>query len=321
MASIDYLFNGSNIGPKGIFKDGQNVPEMMYMLTKKMLGRITREPDTIYTSELGGSYINNTPNSFQYIKNINLYSQLLPLSNPIAFTPLNPLNSINSTKISDWSNYYNFQYINTQLLTENISSKYISKVYPYIAFYSNLLLTPLTLNNNTKYIDCSYAHPLLVNQIEFTYDRSYSPTVTCLNSITVDVTASTSNLNTNTVTYTAINSFVIGQFVTVNNIPSPFTRFNINYIPIIAATSTNFTVFANILGNNTCNGNAYVYSSNTYINLTTTNGYWIIDPSTGILTFYDNNSVNLNRYNPPRISFYRYEGLFGDAAILQGQDL
>jgi len=53
---------------------------------------------------------------------------------------------------------------------------------------------------------------------------------------------------------------------------------------------------------------------------------WILDHDAGVLTFYDiidpaTGIIQVSRSNAPRISFYRYEGLYGEARILSGQDL
>ena len=55
------------------------------------------------------------------------------------------------------------------------------------------------------------------------------------------------------------------------------------------------------------------------------NGNWLLDCDSGILTFYDN--VDSNAYtvvdedqNPPRISFWRYEGLIGNNTVMSVQD-
>jgi len=52
-------------------------------------------------------------------------------------------------------------------------------------------------------------------------------------------------------------------------------------------------------------------------------GSWTLDTDAGVITFYDLNIsiTQVSRSNPPRISFFRYEGLFGEANILEGQDL
>jgi hypothetical protein len=51
------------------------------------------------------------------------------------------------------------------------------------------------------------------------------------------------------------------------------------------------------------------------------NGSWIFDTDSGILTFYDNvTTVTVNRSTPPRISFWRYEGLIGNNTIMNIAD-
>jgi len=53
-------------------------------------------------------------------------------------------------------------------------------------------------------------------------------------------------------------------------------------------------------------------------------GSWLFDVDTGIVTFYD--SINSESYqqltnaNPPRISFWRYEGLIGNNTIMEVKD-
>jgi hypothetical protein len=136
---------------------------------------------------------------------------------------------------------------------DDLSAKYISNEYPYIAYYSNLLLTYIPAGTSVySNLDVAYGHPLLQNAISEYYDSSY-------------VTTLYSKQRTN------------GQF----------------------------------------------------IKLEKTDGYWAVDTDGGIVTFYDSNTrtaiglsqKQVSRSNPPRISFYRYEGLFGEANILEGQDL
>ena len=54
-----------------------------------------------------------------------------------------------------------------------------------------------------------------------------------------------------------------------------------------------------------------------------TDGYWQLDNETGIVMFFDSNTTRpqVTAAAAPRISFYRYEGLFGDASITEGQYL
>jgi hypothetical protein len=53
----------------------------------------------------------------------------------------------------------------------------------------------------------------------------------------------------------------------------------------------------------------------------TNGGYWIFDTDSGIVTFYDTPTVaTINRTTPPRISFWRYEGLIGNNTIMNIAD-
>ena len=52
-------------------------------------------------------------------------------------------------------------------------------------------------------------------------------------------------------------------------------------------------------------------------------GNWLLDCDTGILTFYDNigkTNIIVNGNNPPRISFWRYEGLIGNNTVMSVAD-
>jgi len=73
-----------------------------------------------------------------------------------------------------------------------------------------------------------------------------------------------------------------------------------------------------LLGINKDTGNPY--------QIVQDDGSWILDTDAGVLTFYDLNDsttslTQVSRSNAPTISFYRYEGLYGEANILNGQDL
>jgi hypothetical protein len=47
-------------------------------------------------------------------------------------------------------------------------------------------------------------------------------------------------------------------------------------------------------------------------------GSWIMDTDSGVLTFYNNvTSTTIDNVNPPRISYWRYEGLTGNANIVE----
>jgi hypothetical protein len=61
----------------------------------------------------------------------------------------------------------------------------------------------------------------------------------------------------------------------------------------------------------TSNGNC-----NILYEILNTNGDWVADPDSGIVTFYDYENIRLNGYTlsadrPPVITFFRYEGVIG----------
>ena len=239
-----YIFQGNTIGPNGVYDDGQNIPELIYALQKKNIGAANIVIDSSYLSiNYGGNYRNSTPNAFMRTHQDNLYAQYVPIQNPINIVDTNEnyFFIINSESIQNvnWSNYGYF-YFGRFMSNDNISKKYISCNYPYIAYYKDLLLTAIGLDISETYndIDTTYTHPLLQNAISSYYDSSY------------------------------------------------FTQ---------------------------------VASSNLLVDKT--NGWWTLDTDAGVLTFYDKSFPQVSRTNPPRISFFRYEGLLGEANILQGQDL
>jgi hypothetical protein len=236
-----YLFQGSNIGSDGLLKDAQNIPEMMYLIVKKNFGLANTIPDRLYSSETVPNIRNAIPNSFPFIHQTKLYSQYVPLSNPM----VSQVQGLNNNNYIDYSfSNTNKLFWGNQTLVEFQSSKYINCNYPYICYYSNLLLTNV-INESVATIysnfNTSYGHPLLINAIPEFYDLTYRP---------------------------------------------------------------------------------YLFYSNTGARIISRDGYWLLDPDAGIVTFYDSNTggSQVNSNNPPRISFFRYEGLFGEANILSGQD-
>lgn len=60
------------------------------------------------------------------------------------------------------------------------------------------------------------------------------------------------------------------------------------------------------------------------VTIDTADGYWLCDTDSGVITLYDSNTTvsQLSRTNPPRFTFYRYEGLIGaNVNIVSTQDL
>lgn len=246
MATItSYLFEGSNIGSNGIFRDAQNIPEMMYLIVKKNFGLANTIPDRLYSSETVPNIRNAIPNSFPFIHQTKVYSQIVPLSNPMTSGFTSTRQTLNNNNYIDYSfSNVGVNFWGANSLSDFTSVKYINCNFPYICYYSNLLLTnvirnlPTTLYSN---FNTSYGHPLLIRTIPEFYDISYRP---------------------------------------------------------------------------------YLYYSNTGDRINLIDGYWLLDPDAGIVTFYDSNNPGqqVSRSNPPRISFFRYEGLFGEANILSSQE-
>jgi hypothetical protein len=251
MANItDYLFKGSNIGNKGVLADGINSPELLFLIQKKIFGLATTIPDQNYTKEVQPNQFYGQSSALANIHFTKRYAQYVPLSNPMC-TNISLFGSFNIQTAEIDNNFSNLTYntfYNCNLNYAPNTSRYISKTYPYIVYYSNILLTSITntaLKKSTslyKSKESTYGHPLLINSISQYYDQSYT------------------------------------QFLTF---------------------------------------------SNTNTSIANTDGFWLLDNDTGLVTFYDSNSSGnqVSTSNPPRISFYRYEGLFGEANILEGQDL
>jgi hypothetical protein len=246
MATSLYLFQGSNIGVGGVTFDAIDIPEMMYLLTKKFFGIPNTIPDMLYSSEKKPNIEDAIPNSFPFIHQTKIYSQIVPLSNPMSILTI--FQPETTTLDVSWSNYNFSNFYRIPMCNDNLSKRYVSKTHPYICYYSNLLLTNLpnpvddyTQTFYTNYFP-TYVHPLLVNSISRRHDVTY------------------------------------------------FSKISQN----------NGTVISD------------------------TNGYPLIDNDAGTLVFYDSNRIGSQQVGPnnlPRVSFYRYEGLFGEASILQGQDL
>lgn len=253
-ASNPYLFQGFTIGSSGVRYDTINIPEMMYLISKKLFGIPNTIPDLLYSDELQPSFRTNIGNSFPNIYQNKIYSQFIPISNTMGirnvFQPQTTILDVS------WSNYNYRNFYNVSILTDDLSKRYVSKTHPYICYYSNLLLSPLAnyfaRSPNSLYRNCpTYVHPLLVNSISPRHDNTY--------------------------------------FI-------------------------------------------QLYQSNGINVIDSSDGFPLIDNDAGIVIFYDSNtrsrqgstflqSQQVDFNNPPRISFYRYEGLFGEASILEGQDL
>ena len=250
-----YIFRGSNIGPFGVTRDTIDIPEMMYLITKKIFGYPNTIPDIIYSSELAPSILptRNIPNAFPNIFQSKVYSQQVPIPNPLSRISIGTISVFDPSVCyidRNFSNVYRntFNYYTQNISNDLLSSRWANPNYPYICYYSNLLLTNYnprsrftsSLYPNSNYIT-TFIHPLLVNAIPSTYDYSYNP---------------------------------------------------------------------------------ILYENNGSTVIEPPNGYWILDTDAGNIVFYDNitSGPRITGSNLPRISFYRYEGLFGEANILSSQE-
>jgi hypothetical protein len=166
----------------------------------------------------------------------------------------------------------NFRFPSTALVVQDDleSRRYYSSNYPYIAYYSNLLLSKTGDDSGinpiyTTYNTVSYGHPLLVNAIPITL-----------------------------VPY-------------ANGSPGSYST----------------TLLTSNIG--------------AQIVIEPTNGYWLVDTDSGLLTVYDafrsselggiqlgpileSDGTLTGNYRLPRISFYRYEGLIGSTNVANTQD-
>ena len=133
--------------------------EAIYFLLKKSLGYPNTAPHGPLLSELANNY-----NSFPFLTMTKQYNQLIPASNPNDYI-----------LDTSWSNF-GYRSVYTSFRSDTISKRYYSSNYPYIAMYSNLLLTSLRAEGapftqfeyDTTYP--SYGHQLLVNAIPLTFD-------------------------------------------------------------------------------------------------------------------------------------------------------
>lgn len=139
--------------------DALNVNEAMNYLFKKSIGYPNTLPQGSIFNELVGDY-----NSFPFINKNKLYNQTVPNSNlPFNNYILDPIfSNIN----------FRFPNGNPPIRNDLESRRYYCSNYPYIAYYSNLLLTPIANANAIPYNTLqtvAFGHPLLVNSIPATY--------------------------------------------------------------------------------------------------------------------------------------------------------
>jgi hypothetical protein len=99
-------------------------------------------------------------------------------------------------------------------------------------------------------------------------------------------------------------SFIVGS----NTTPQQTICLSTNIIPYFYGDATSYNI---TLKDNT---------STTLLFGDPESGSWIMDTDSGVLTFYDDvrlENITVDAENPPRISYWRYEGLTGNANIVE----
>jgi len=107
------------------------------------------------------------------------------------------------------------------------------------------------------------------------------------------------------------------------NLSNSFTISDTNYSTFLTTNSIPYAYgLNNINGGSSYRDAIEIHTSNLAIKLSFTgvaDGSWIFDTDSGILNFYDTptrSGLTLNRTTPPRISFWRYEGLIGNNTFM-----
>jgi hypothetical protein len=137
--------------------DAISVYEGINYLFKKSLGY----PNTLPQGSLYGEYTRGF-NSFSFINRNKIYNQFIPQSNL----------SFNNYIFDPTFSNVNFRYpTGTPTVINDLeSTRYYCSNFPYIAYYSNILLTNMAQNSGSygSLQTVSYGHPLLVNAIPIT---------------------------------------------------------------------------------------------------------------------------------------------------------
>jgi len=146
--------------------DAFSVNEGMNYLFKKSIGY----PNTLPQGPLYSELITQN-NSFPFISQNKIYNQIIPESN----LPFN--NYILDPSFSNATFGFRSPTIRAQFTPDSNGKRYYSSNYPYIAYYSNILLSyvaeetgiidDIPIYNRSQVV--SYGHPLLVNAIPVTF--------------------------------------------------------------------------------------------------------------------------------------------------------
>lgn len=234
-----------------IRQDGIDPTEILNYLFKKSFGIPNGKAYYTYNNEF------TTYNSTPSIKNKYIYSQKIPntiVKPTIINNSLDPTDN-NFNEDSNWSNI-GYPNAYTGGYTNALGQKYVSNIYPYLAYYNNVKMISTGYPNTTTPIAPSFMVGNIVRGV-----------VTCLS--------------------TDIIPYFYGDATSPNNYKIKLTD---------DSDPPNELIFGE-----------------------PTSGSWIMDTDSGVLTFYDDITTGLtvNNANPPRISYWRYEGLTGNANIVE----
>jgi len=213
--------------------DGVNITEIVNFIFKKQFGIANTSPYATYNNEYSLTSFTNSTKDRQF-------SQTIPFEYPI-----------------DIYEDYTFRNNMLNYNNDNNQGRYISSNYPYLVFYSNIIMSAIDEGLNVSFIAKNYNSTnniISQNAVSYYYSRK---------------TPSISEYSTNLYD----NAFKIFDFTSLTELP---------------------------------------FGNPSY-------GSWLFDSDSGVLTFYDDVDQTLatvNAQNPPRISFWRYEGLIGNNTIM-----
>lgn len=191
----------------------------------------------------------------------------------------------NTNKIGTYNNESTLYNSYNPTTTNLLFSQFIPPIPP-----RDLIVVPFCnvniyagISGQVKYISSNY--PYLAFYSNVFMNRS-TPAPTNSNSFTI--------CNNNTNTYS--------NFLTTNAVPYSYGIGNL-YKNVLKISTSNLSNSLSFTGS--------------------TDGSWIFDTDSGVLTFYDTPSragLSINATTPPRISFWRYEGLIGNNTIMNIAD-
>jgi len=217
------------VGLVGNRADGVDPSEILNLLLKKTFNIPNAKPYKNYAFD--SAFYNST----LHLNSRNVYSQIVP-----EYVDKNTL-IIDPT-------WYNPAYISAD---NTYGVKYILPNYPYISYYSNVLMIKAETDGISFFVG---NNDLGINLTQNTIPKNYGK----------------------------------------NDVPS------LSYDYTLTSFDNSFTLF---FGDLTC-------------------GSWLLDSDSGVLTFYDTvTATTVNATYPPRISFWRYEGLTGNSGISELYEL